>query len=217
MKTKTKYTLLPLPGLERAPFFRQILDPAESWQPHLYPYRALPPLECHIAPPFSVINAGPKCAGVDLDAIARACCQTNENQQALKDRLELLSETWSLFENATANAKNWETEKRGKRKRERDDEDIERLSQSSQRTTRSQSRSSCGSAGRNSAPARGDRCRSSRTNIEQTQASGTRKRNWTHSSSGATLSEYALSHLGKRQKISDLNAMVKRWVESAYG
>jgi hypothetical protein len=28
-----------------------------------------------------------------------------------------------------ANAKDWETEKRGKRKRERDDEDIERLSQ----------------------------------------------------------------------------------------
>jgi hypothetical protein len=183
MKTKTKYTLLPLPGLERARFFRRILDPAKSWQPHSYPYQSLPPLECHIEPPFAVINAGPKCAGADLDAIARACCQTNENQQALRDRLELLSEPWSLFENAMANAKDWETEKRGKRKRKRDDEDIERLSQSSQRTTRSQSRSLRGSAGRKPTPARngvhtvGDRCRGFRTNIEQMRASGTRKRN----------------------------------------
>jgi len=109
-----------------------------------------------------------------------------------------------------ADAKDWETERRGKRKRERDDEDIEKLSQLSQCTTRSQSRSSPGSTGRNSAPARGDRCRGSRTNIEQTQASGT-----PHSSSGAALSEYAVSHLRKRQKISDLNAMIKHWVESA--
>jgi hypothetical protein len=217
MKTKTKYTLIPLPVLAREPFLRRSLDSSEQWQIHLHPYQTLPPLECHITPPFVVINGGPKCAGADLDAIARACCQTNENQQALKDRLELLFETWSLFENAMANAKDWETEKRGKRKRERDDEDIERLSQSSQRTTRSQSRSSRCSTGRNSAPTRGDRCRGSRTNIEQTQASGSRKRNCTHNSSGATLSEYAVSHLGKRQKISDLNVMVKRWAESAYG
>ena len=33
----------------------------------------------------------------------------------------------------------------------------------------------------------------------------------------ATLSEYAVSRLGKRQKISNLNGMVKRWVESACG
>jgi hypothetical protein len=223
MKTKTKYTLLPLPGLERAPFFRRILDPAESWQPHSYPYQILPPLECHITPPFAVINAGLKCAGADLGVIAQACCQTNESQQALKDRLELLCETWNLFEDAKANTKDWEKEKRGKSQRERDDGDIERLSQSSQCTTRSQSRSSRGSAGRKSAPARkvvnttGDRCGGSRTNIEQTPASGTRKRQWTRSSSGTTLSEYAVSRLGQRQKTSDLNGMVKRWVESACG
>jgi hypothetical protein len=223
IKTKTKYTLIPLPGLACEPFLRRTLDPSEQWRIHLHPYQTLPPLECHIAPPFAVINAGPKCAGADLDAITRACCQTNETQQALKDRLELLCDTWNLFEDAKANAKDWEKEKRGKRKRERDDEDIERLSQSSQRTTRSQSRSSRGSAGRKSAPARkvvnttGDRCGGSRTNIEQTHASGTRKRKWTRSSSGTTLSEYAVSRLGKRQKTSDLNGMVKRWVESACG
>jgi hypothetical protein len=223
MKTKTKYTFIPLPGLAHEPSLRRTLDSSEQWKIHLHPYQTLPPLECHIAPPFAIINAGPKCAGADLDAIARACCQTNGNQQALKDRLELLCETWNLFENARANAKDWEKEKRGKRKRERDDEDIERLSQSSQRTTRSQSRSSRGSAAQKPTPVRngvnkvGDRCRGSRANIEQTQASGTRKRNWTHSSSGATLSEYAVSRLGKRQKPSDLNGMVKRWVESACG
>jgi hypothetical protein len=40
----------------------------------------------------------------------------NDNQQALKDRLELLCETWNLFENARANARDWEKEKRSKRK-----------------------------------------------------------------------------------------------------
>lgn len=223
MKSKTKYTLLPLSGLERAPFFRRILDPTESWQPYSYPYQTLHPLECHIAPPFAVINAGPKCAGADLAAIVQACRQTNEDRQALKDLLELLCETWNLFEDARANAKDWEKEKRGKRKREHDDEDIERLSQSSQRTTRSQSRSSRGSPGRMSAPARKgvdstrDWCRGSRTNIEQTQGSGIRKRKWTHTSRGATLSEYAVLHLGKRQKTEELDRMVKRWVESACG
>ncbi|KIM72752.1 hypothetical protein PILCRDRAFT_829592, partial [Piloderma croceum F 1598] len=48
-----------------------------------------------------------------------------------------------------------------------------------------QSRSSRGSVGRKSAPAHkgfntvGDRCEGSRTNIKQTQASGTRSRKWT--------------------------------------
>jgi hypothetical protein len=116
MKTKTKYTLLPLPGLVRAPFFRRILDPAESWQPHSSPYQTLPLLECHIAPPFTAINAGPKCAGADLDAIARECCQATETQQALKDRLELLCDMWNLFENTNDNAKDWKR-KRGVRGR----------------------------------------------------------------------------------------------------
>jgi hypothetical protein len=170
MKTKTKYTLIPLPGLAREPFLRRSLDSSEQWQIHLHPYQTLPPLECHIAPPFVVINGGPKCAGADLDAIARACCQTNESLQALKDRLELLSETWNLFENAMAKAKDWEMEKRGKRKRDHNDEDIERFLQPSHRTARSQSRSSRGSAGRKSAPAHKgfntveDRCGGSRTN-----------------------------------------------------
>jgi hypothetical protein len=134
MKSKTKDTLIPLPGLVHEPFLRLTLDSSEQWQIHLHPYQTPPPLECHITPPFAVINAGPKCAGVNLDAIARACCQTSKNHQALKGRLELLCEMWNLFENARANAKDW---KRGKRKRERDDEDIERLLQLSRRTTRS--------------------------------------------------------------------------------
>ena len=210
MKTKTRYTFLPLPGYQPVPFFRRILNPAENWQPHSYPYQTVPSLECHIAPPFAVINAGPKCAGLDLVAVARAYCQTNETQQALQGRLELLCETWNLFENARGDAKDWGNEK--KRKREHEDEDIERLTQSSKRTTRSKTRSSGGSAGRK----REVRFRGSGTNTEQGEASGSRKRNWTHSSSGGTLSEHAVFLLGKRQKIPDLNSMVKRWVESAY-
>ena len=201
MKTKTKYTLIPLPGLAREPFLRRSLDSSEQWQIHLHPYQTLPPLECHIAPPFVIINGGPKCTGANLDVISWACCQMSKNQQALKDWLELLSETWSRFENAMANAKDWEMEKRSKRKREHNNKDIERLSQSRQRTTQSQSRSLPGSAGRNSSPACRGRCRGSRTNIGQMQASGTHKWNWTHSSSGATLSKYTVSHLGKQQKI----------------
>jgi hypothetical protein len=111
-----------------------------------------------------------------------------------------------------ANAKDWETEKRGKRKRERDDEDIERLSQSSQRTTRSQSRSSRGSAGRKSAPARNG-VNTIEIGVEVLEPTSNRRRhlalangNGHIAQAGATLSEYAVSRLGKRQKTSDLNA-----------
>jgi len=90
---------VPLPGLERAPFFRRISNPLEDWQPHAYPYQTLPPLESHISPPMAVINGGPKCIGVDLDAIARECHQKTESQQALRRQLELLREIWALFLN----------------------------------------------------------------------------------------------------------------------
>ena len=208
MKTKTNYTLLFLPGFNPPPFFRRILDPAERFQPHSYPYQTLPPLECHIAPPFAVINAGPKCAGADLVAIARACGETNEIRQALQDRLELLCETWNLFEKAREDARDWENEKMGKRKREREDEDIDSLiTGSSKRTTRSQTRSSRGSAG----PKPEVQFRGSGTNIEQGETSGSHKRNW------GNLSEHAVSLLGKQQKVSDLNSLIKCWVESACG
>ena len=165
-----------------------------------------------------MINGGPKCTGCDLDAIARATCQTIESQQALKRRLELICETWALLENAREDAKKWEMGRTGKRKRERDDEDIERLSQSSQRTTRSQSSSACGSSGPNYIGKDGNETENQRrrsgTNVESTQ---TCKRKGAPSSSGTTLTEGAVLRLEKRQKAADLNTMVRCWVESACG
>jgi len=35
-----------------------------------HPYRNLPELECHIAPPYAIINASPKCIGFNLDQVA---------------------------------------------------------------------------------------------------------------------------------------------------
>ena len=179
-----------------------MLNSTETWQIHSFPYQTLPPLDCHIAPPFAVINAGPKCARVDLAAMAQACCETDAAQKALEDRLDLLCDTWNLFEGAGEDARDWEKQWRGKRKREREDEDIARLAQFSERTTRSKDRSTGGSAGQT------QEVRFAQ-NIQQGEASGSHKRNWTH-----TLSEHAVSLLEKQQKV-DLNSMVKCWVESA--
>jgi hypothetical protein len=199
----------------------ETLQPAEQWIVHTYPYHTLPDLECHVAPPFSMINAGPKCTGLDLDVIARTSCQTNESQEALKRRLELLRETWVLFESAIGDAADWEQGQRGGGRREDDDEDIERLSQSNQRTTRSQSRSAHSNA--NSQPPTphsdrnptGNQCRGSGTNanFELMQSSRARKR--APSSSGTSLTEFAVLRLGKRQKTADLDMMVRRWVETS--
>jgi hypothetical protein len=227
LNTKIKYTFIPLPSIERDACMRreltysETLQPVEQWVIHTYPYQNLPHLECHLAPPLAVINGGPKCAGIDLDAIARASCQTNESREALKRRLELLRETWALFDNVIGDAKDWEQGQRGKRKRDHDDEDIERFSQSSQRTTRSQSRSTHNSAkSKLSTPQHdgnttGNQCRGSGIEVELTQTSRARKR--APSSSGTTLTESAVLRLGKRRKIGDLDTMVRRWAESACG
>jgi hypothetical protein len=164
-----------------------------------------------------VINGGPKCIGVDLDALMQESGRTSESQEALKHQLELLRETWALFENAVGDAKDWEQRQR---KREDDDEDIDRLSQSSQRTTRSQSRSahsstkSKPSTPRNDENTTGGQGRPG-TNVELKQTSHPRKR--APSSSETTLTEGAVLRLGKRQKTANLNAMVRRWVESVCG
>jgi hypothetical protein len=103
-----------------------------QWEFHFYPYENLPDLECHIASPFAAINGGPKCAGIDFDALTLD--YSSDSRPALKHRLELLREIWEIFQNAEEDASNWEQGKRSKRKREQDDEDIERLSQFSRRT-----------------------------------------------------------------------------------
>jgi hypothetical protein len=174
-------------------------QPVQQWDNHFYPYHTLPDFECHIAPPFAAINGGPKCAGTDLDAITLDFCQSRDSRPALKRRLELLCEIWEIFQNAEADANNWEWGKRGKRKREQDDEDIERLTQSSRRTTRSQSRLSQNPTGDN------------------VKLFGSRKRKAAPSLSGTTLTERAVFRLSKRQKTSDFRTLVKHWVESIHG
>ena len=55
--------------MEPEPFFRQADNGA--WIGHHHPYRDLPELECHIAPPYAVINAGPKCMNLNLARCTR--------------------------------------------------------------------------------------------------------------------------------------------------
>jgi hypothetical protein len=208
LESKTKYTFIPLSSIKRDACTRrtlqisQMLEPLEQWNVHLYPYQTLPDLECHIAPPFAAINGGPKCVGIDLDTLTLDYCQSSDSRPALKRRLELLCEIWEIFQNAKGDAGNWERDKRGKRKREQEDEDIERLTQSTRRTTRSQSRISQGPTG---------------DNVKYINTSDNHKRKAVPSSSGRTLTERAVSHLGKRQKTSDFRTRVKRWAESIYG
>jgi hypothetical protein len=204
----TKYTFIPLPSIERDPFMRPKLvlspetgQPLQQWDNHFHPYHTLQDLECHIAPPFAVINGGPKCAETDLDTITLDYCQSSDSRSALKRRLELLCKIWEIFQNAKEDANNWERGKRGKRKREQEDEDIERLTQSSRRTTRSQLRMSQDSTG---------------DNAILTHTSGSRKRKAASSLSGTTLTERAVSHLSKRQKTSDFHTMIKHWAESVH-
>jgi len=57
LESKTRYRLIPPPSLEAEPLVR-VIDNTQ-WIGHNHPYRDLPELECHIAPPYAVINAGP--------------------------------------------------------------------------------------------------------------------------------------------------------------
>jgi hypothetical protein len=66
---------------------------------HHHPYRDFPELECHVAPPYAIINAGPKCEGLDLgkSALDYYGSEPCESQRELKDQLELIRDTWALF------------------------------------------------------------------------------------------------------------------------
>jgi hypothetical protein len=106
--------------MEPEPFFHQADDGA--WIGHHHPYCDLPELECHISPPYAVINAGPKSTGLDLDRIALHYhkSEPSDSQRELKRQLELLCDIWALFENAREAANAWggkEREERQKNKR----------------------------------------------------------------------------------------------------
>ena len=212
--------------MEPEPFWRHADD--GGWIGHHHPYRDLPDLECHVAPPYVIINAGPKCVGLDLDQIARTCCQseTSESQEELKHRLELLRDIWALIEGAKEAAKAWEEgerEERRKFKRKRDEDDIDTSSMTTKRTTRSQSHSANGGhdgqpgLSRPGSRASKNQSAGSNTHKQPKRGSTIRKRKWGNSSNGTTLTEAALSHLSTRKRMADFNTTVQRWVKYIYG
>jgi hypothetical protein len=192
---------------------------------HHHPYRDFPELECHIAPPYAIINAGPKCVGLDLGKVALDYYGSEpcESQRELKRQLELLRDTRALFEDAADAAKAWEERERdAKRKRKRDDDGMDTASRTTRRTRRSQysANDEEGSQPSPSHPGSGaSKQRSAGTNTgkQPTQTSNTRKRKHGSSFSGVTLAEATVSHLYKRQKRDDLNTTVMRWAKSTYG
>lgn len=157
---------------------------------HHYPYPELPPLNCHVSPPLTVINAGRKFNKdmIDRIVLGRYPQQTEESEE-LKQRLGLLCDIYTLLVKAKDAAKAWgrgqgaeedQIDETGKRKREQSD-----AGQTSGRSTRSKTRAEHG---------------------------GEQKRKRSLDSSGATLTEYAVSHLEKRQKADNWETSIRRWV-----
>jgi len=115
-----------------------------------------------------------------------------------------------------------EREERQKRKRKRDEDDVDTSSLTTKRTTRSQTRTV--NSGHDSPPSPsqpGSRASrqpgGSNTNRQSSRVARKRKRKWGSSTSGATLTETAVWHLCKRQKMTDPNTTITRWVEFTYG
>jgi hypothetical protein len=165
-----------------------------DWHGHRYPFHTVPEVECHIAPPFAVINGGAKFSAVNCNAIV-AQYESSNLPPALEGRLDLLRQIWELIQNTKEEVDNWrKNTTKGKRKREQDDEDIERLSRSTRLTTRSQSRI---------LHRRGDDVG--------------RKRKAPPSSCGMTLTKCAVLRFSKRQKPSDFRTAITRWAKSVQG
>jgi hypothetical protein len=84
-----------------------------------HPYRDLP-----ISPPYAVINAGPKCMGLDLNRVALDYheSETRDSQRELKHQLELLCDIWHFL--STQVLGGGKRERRRNRKREEDDMEI---------------------------------------------------------------------------------------------
>jgi hypothetical protein len=89
------------------------IEPESFWHQagclHHHPYHDLPELKCYIAPPYAVINAGPKCVGLDLDQVALDYheLETRDSQRELRRQREVLCNIWVLFENAKEAANAW--------------------------------------------------------------------------------------------------------------
>jgi hypothetical protein len=166
--------------------------------------------------------------GLDLDRVALDYhkSETSDSQRELKRQLELLCDIWALFENARDAANVWggkEREERQKKKRKRDEDDVDTSSLTTKRTTRSQTRTANGGHDGPPSPSQSGsgtskKPRGSNTHRRSSRVANKRKRKSGLSSiSGATLTETAVWHLCKRQKTTDPNTTIERWVESTYG
>lgn len=117
------------------------IEPGQSPITHTYPFPDFPTLTCHIAPPFAVINAGPKCSRDKIGEIVRGRFpQPTDGSKEFERRLTLLCDTWDLFQGAMSAAQAWgircrREQRARKRKSEKADSD-----QIPMRITRSKSR-----------------------------------------------------------------------------
>lgn len=134
-------------------FIRMEEEGEKKEKPYRHPFDQLPDLECHIFPPYVVINGGMKLAKLEADKIAEVAteyCESGKSEQTVDDirsRLELVKSIWEMMQGAQADSERWGDASKGKRKRKEDAEDAERLSQASRRTTRSKTKSQQGRQG----------------------------------------------------------------------
>ncbi|KAG1770806.1 hypothetical protein EV702DRAFT_1248958 [Suillus placidus] len=189
LKMKTRYTLISISISLTKTFL--VRETGGQLTTHRYPYPDLSLLECHVAPPFAVINAGPKCKRDQIDQIIldRYPQQTEgstmeSDAKELEQRLALLCDTWDLFMDldVRAAAETWGKSETGEGKRKREQNDT---GQTDGCSTRSKTRSAHG---------------------------GDRKCKWSPNSSGTTLTEHAVSHLEKRQKADNWETSIRHWV-----
>lgn len=182
INTKTQYALI---SVSCKTFFPRMTG--GNLVCHAPPYPNLPSLESHISPPFAVINAGPKLSRDQIDRITLGLHpeQTKESEE-LKQRLTLLCDTWDLFMGAKRVAMTWGKSEAGDK------------SEAGGNRKRKQSNSG-----------QTDRC-STRSKTRSAHV-GHRKRERSPDSSGATLTEHAVSHL-ERQKTDDWEVRIRQWV-----
>ena len=85
---------------------------------HTYPYRSIPPVDCHIAPLYAIWNTGPKLTAKDargISAITEEFCQYNGEdspiqlgrKENIKKRLALVAAIWKEIEAAKDPAASW--------------------------------------------------------------------------------------------------------------
>ncbi|KAG2129423.1 uncharacterized protein EDB93DRAFT_1256293 [Suillus bovinus] len=133
----TQYTLVAV--IYTPPISR--IEPGQSPITHTYPFPDFPTLACHIAPPFAVINAGPKCNRDKIGEIVQGRFpQPTDESKKFERRLTLLCDTWDLFQGAMSAAQAWGIQcNREQRARERKRKEAD-SDQIPMRITRSKSR-----------------------------------------------------------------------------